>query len=364
MHNDQIKKWKWTLSYQRECEWLEEMATQGYFLVNITMGIRYTFSKGEPKRMCYDIDRFSLPAKPTLEEIHHKEMFLEIAEELGWKEITHDETQTYYFAKEYVEGDVNELHNDKESRLCRAKKFSAFFQKESKSLLSVGLLVAIMNLLLKCIGMITDENPAKWFDGFTLIYTIFVLGYYKFTMNLSDRIEKELSLTRNEWKMSTDKSTTKTEWKFILTLRGLKRYLEKQLEKGWVLTGVTPFSYFFKKSEHTNYVYTVDSKTLTTKRWKEKQKYFSDKKDWYGLNYDWQEQSVKDAEERGWTFVCALENRSVIYCGEQEKVTQLNDARYDRSLRGTSLVGTYGMFLLGCALVGGLLGFLFGLLTL
>ena len=120
------RKIKIMVSYQKERGWLEEMALQGWFLENISLGIVYTFVKGEPKRMLYDIDRFSLPKKPTLEEIRHKEMFLEMAQELGWREVTHGEDMTYYFAREYEEGGVNELHNDPESRRFLAAKFRRF----------------------------------------------------------------------------------------------------------------------------------------------------------------------------------------------------------------------------------------------
>ena len=137
--------------------------------------------------------------------------------------------------------------------------------------------------------------------------------------------------------------------------------MKKQEAQGWILTGVTFRNYFFEKKEETHQIYTMDSKWLTNKRCKAKQLIgFKDKKDWIGLNNDWQVQSLKDAEEKGWQFVCALENRAVIYRGEAEQVEPLNNAKYDNSLRGISLIGDYGLYLLLSMLVGGICGFLLG----
>lgn len=163
-------------------------------------------------------------------------------------------------------------------------------------------------------------------------------------------------MTREEWEKQNDKSLYKKECKIILTVRGLRRYLNRRQRQGWILTGVTASTYIFRKGDGEACVYTMDSQSLTNKRWKEKQKKFKDKKDWYGLNNDWQTQSLADAAEKGWNFICALENRSIIYCGKQSEVQPLNDAKYDKSLRSVSALGSFVMFLVCCALVGGVIG--------
>lgn len=173
--------------------------------------------------------------------------------------------------------------------------------------------------------------------------------------------EKEMSLSRAEWERQRDPARFKKESKLIVTIRGLNRFLKKQEAQGWILTGVTLKNYFFEKKEETHQVYTMDSKWLVKKRRKqEKLAGIHDKKDWFGLNNDWQMQSLKDAEKKGWKFVCALENRAVIYRGEAERVEPLNDAKYDNSLRGISLIGDYGLYLLLSMLFGGICGFLMG----
>lgn len=358
-----IKRCKAFLSFQKERKWLEEMALQGWFLENISMGMIYTFRRGEPKHLLYGIDWFCLPKKPDLEEIRHKEIFMEMARELGWQEVTHDEDMTYYFSKEYEEGGINELHNDRESRGYRAAKFRRYAHNHAKKLVVQIFVVLLVDLAIKSLLGLWGKPSLIWYEWFALIYAVVcsaaALGYWK----LGFRTEKELSMTGQEWEESRDPAFHKTMWKLILTNRGLNRFLGKQAGQGWVLTAVTPLRYFFVKDQSKNQIYTMDSKSLVNKRLKaQSRKQIGDGKDWSGINSDWELQSVRDAQEKGWIFVCALENRAVIYRGEAGQAEPLNDPRYDNSLRWVSLIGEYGFYMLLSAIAGGIVGFIIGYL--
>ena len=61
MEKQEIKKFKLFVSLRQQCQWLEEMARQGLFFKNIVWGCLFTFEKGEPKNMMYEVDRFNLP---------------------------------------------------------------------------------------------------------------------------------------------------------------------------------------------------------------------------------------------------------------------------------------------------------------
>lgn len=359
------RKIKIMVSYQKERGWLEEMALQGWFLENISLGIVYTFVKGEPKRMLYDIDRFSLPKKPTLEEIRHKEMFLEMAQELGWREVTHGEDMTYYFAREYEEGGVNELHNDPESRRFLAAKFRRFLSNYAKQQVFWAAVIVLVNIFEKLAQIWAKEDfSLAWFDWFTLIYVVVCNFFAVYLWKLGIRTEKELSMSRQEWEDSVNPDTHKTVRKLIWTNRGLNKFLRSQEEQGWLLTSVTPTKYSFEKNPGGNQIYTMDSKSLTNRRRKSaNQGKFEDGKDWTGINNDWEIASVHDAEEKGWNFVCALENRAIIYRGEAGEVQPLNDAKYDNSLRWISLIGEYGFYLLCCGILGGIVGFVVSFLS-
>lgn len=365
MEKNSKKKIKLFVSFQKERLWLEEMAQKGWFLVNINGGMYYTFEKGEPKNMMYEIDRFNLPKKPTLEEIRHKEFFMDMAEELGWKEVTHNEALTYYFCKEYNEEDINELYNDEESRRHRAKKFSSFYHKKAQEMVVCVTFVVLIDFLTMLLSNILPELESllSWYNYFVLGYAVLAnslaLAYWK----IGKKTEEELLLDRQEWKKKRE--NTKCKKKLIFTIRRLKRFLREQEENGWILTDVSATKYYFVRKEDKHQIYTMDSKWLMNKRRKEKQEeVIKDKKDWEGMNNDWQVQSLKDAEEKGWKFVCALENRAIIYRGDAEMVEPLNNAKYDNSLRGISLIGAYGFILLVSGLVGGIIGFVSGMLGL
>lgn len=369
MSSERLRKCRVIFSYQKERRWLEEMALQGWFLDNIFLGMFYTFARGEPRRMLYDIDRFSLPKKPVLEEIRHKEMFLELSQELGWKEVTHSEDMTYYFAKEYEEGGVNELHNDPESRRYLAEKFRRYYNNVamrqvfwSAFLVCVDLLIRLLSLM-EPLSLMEDPLSLEWFDWFALCYVLFGSLMALWCRRQGDRAGKELSVSRRDWEESVDPATHRTVRKLIWTNRGLNRFLRKQEEQGWILTSVTPTRYFFEKSQGKSQVYTMDCKSLTNRRRKEgKQKKFEDGKDWLGINNDWELQSVRDAEEKGWSFVCALENRAIIYRGDAGVVQPLNDVKYDNSLRWISLIGEYSFWVLCSGFIGGVIGFVLAML--
>lgn len=364
MSKNKMKKCKFMVSYQRERMWLEKMAQQGWFLENISLDIVYTFSKGEPKHMLYDIDRFSLPKKPTLEEIRHKEMFLEMARELGWQEVTHSEDMTYYFAKEYEEDGVNELHNDSESRKFLAEKYRSCFSKQAKQQVFWAAVIVLVDIFEKLLQIWTKRDfGLGWFDWFTLIYVVSCNFFAVYLWKLGNWTEKELSMSRQEWEDSINPDTHKIVRKLIWTNRGLNKFLRRQEEQGWLLTSVTPTRYFFEKSQGGSWIYTMDSKSLTNRRRKAANRVkFEDGKDWTGINNDWEIASVQDAEEKGWEFVCALENRAVIYRGRATVAQPLNDAKYDNSLRWISLIGEYGFYLLCCGILGGIVGFIIAFL--
>lgn len=357
MSKERIRKCKIMNSYQKERSWLEEMALKGWFLENISLGFVYTFIKGEPRRMLYDIDRFSLPKKPVLEEIRHKETFLEMARDMGWREVTHSEDMTYYFAKEYEEDGINELHNDPESRQYMAAKFRSFLSGHAKKLVFWGAVLALADILVNLL-LLAEKGTIGWFNWFTLVYVLICNFYAIYCWNLGVRTETELSMSRQEWEDSVNPATHKTVCRLIWTNRGLNKFLRSQEEQGWLLTSVTATKYFFEKNPGGSWIYTMDSKSLTNRRRKlANQTKFEDGKDWSGINSDWEIASVRDAEEKGWSFVCALENRAVIYRGRSGETESLNDAKYDNSLRFISLIGEYGFYLLCCGGMGMIIGF-------
>ncbi len=354
-----MRKYRLFISYQKERRWLEQMALEGWFLTDIRVGVCYTFEKGEPCHLLYDIDQFRLSKNPTLEEIHRKEIFLEMAKELGWHEVTHDEAMVYYFAKRYEEGGINELHNDLQSRKQRAAKFRVTMEMQGSQMVFWGMIVLLMDIAANLVLTLKQAPSDGWYNWLALAFVLYsnLCGMWYRWYAL--RCEKELLLTRREWEDSMDPSRYKTVRKLILTNRGLSRFLEKQAAEGFALTAMTAVRYFFEESTAGRQIYTMDSERLVNKRLRARHRQaIEDGKDWNGWNNDWEIQSVRDAQEAGWHFVCALENRMIIYRGASDDVRALNDPRDEKGFRGVSLIGKYGLVLLCSGALGAVVGFL------
>jgi tmRNA-binding protein len=362
MNND-IKVFKYFISYYRERKWLEEMALQGLFLKDIRFGIYFTFYRDSPRKILYEMNRFDISKKPTLEEIKRKEMFMEIASEMGWKEVTHDETMTYYFCKEYEPDEINELCNDDESRKLRSEKFKKYYFGRARFLILFACILSTVNIML-----MIYEDSIMWRNGlgwFTVVYNAFVFLVSLFLWQCGVIISREMKMSWSKWLDHIDRSKYKKKIKLILTMNALDKYLKKEENNGWELVSVTPLRYYFKKSETKAQVYTMDSKWLTNKRIIERagQK-IADKKDLNGINFDWLLESVREAEEKGWTFVCALESRAIIYKGDRDAVVPLNEERYKKRPRGISFIGSFAMSLFIWGLIGGITGWLLSMFIL
>jgi len=359
-NNAILKQTKFMISIVKEKLWLEEMALEGWFLTEMTMGCRYTFEKRVPQKLIYEVDRFNLPKNPTLKEIRQKEEFLAMAEEMGWKVILHDEDLNYYFAKEYRDGEINELYNDFESRQFRSDKYHKRFKEVETQMTKLSLIMAILGLIV-AIANIIKTNDNLRFIIFLFGYVVFCLGFSVIYGNLAEKLSKELLMTTREWQelYSNQAHTVKNVYKLIFTNKKLKKFLTEKSMEGLHLVSMSALKYVFSEGDAGQYDYTMDSKHLTNKRIKVKGiKKIEDSKDWTGLNNDWQVQSLKDAENKNWSFVCALENRAILYKSQRNmQPDSLNDERYEKRFRFTSLTGQLGVWVLIGGLVGGVIGF-------
>ena len=196
-----LKKTRFIWDFRKETEWLHEMAESGWFLKEMKLGVRYLFEKGEPKNMVYEVDRFNLPAHPTEEQITQKEDFIEMARELGWEVVLHDEDLNYYFAKEYEEGGMNELYDTDEARRLHAEKYTGHFRDSGKIMsISTGVIFLVVTLMFAL--QMSDGFSDKIFNGFMLFFmslgTLFVfldVLLYK----MAKTVYEQFVLSREEW---------------------------------------------------------------------------------------------------------------------------------------------------------------------
>lgn len=347
----------------KEKIWLEEMAAQGWFLKDIIWGVRYIFEKEEPKHMIYEIDRFNLSKNPSISEIKSKKEFLDMAEEMGWKVILHDEDLNYYFRKEYKEGDINELYNDKEARELHANKYLQRYQRVSFFNLKEFLIILFLAYPLQII--FSYIQPELVSPIFFLFWPILILLVFQmcFLQWMSKLYYQEFLLSKEEWiEEHTKKKNQKKVYRLIFRISKLKSFLEKESEGGFHIIQMGAVKYVLEKGEKKKYCYILDSKYLTNKRCLERKKEkFKDTKDWQELNNDWQIQSIEDAKKKGWEFVCALENRAILYRSLKiENIEALNTAKEERLIQIVSIIGPYGFKIIMAALIGGAIGFLVG----
>lgn len=253
-----IKKCKIIFSLMKEKVWLEEMAQKGYLFENIEMGIIYTFRIGEPKKMIYEIDRFDLPKNPSLNEIQEKELFMSLAEEMGWQQITHDEDMNYYFSKEYVEDDINELYTDEEMRRIHAQKYRDRYENMGSTSNTVGL---VLSLLLIAEYLLLSQSVALlWIVLFTVIF----FGFWGYVIKWAGQMYyNELRMEAAEWKrLHMQNSNVHKHFGIFLRTKSLERYLNKQSRLGYHIVKMTDTLYFFEKGDSTDYKYCVDTKLL------------------------------------------------------------------------------------------------------
>ncbi|MDL2301362.1 DUF2812 domain-containing protein [Lachnospiraceae bacterium OttesenSCG-928-D06] len=362
MSKEQYKKVKYFVSWHKEREWLEQMALQGFFLEDIKNSLFYTFRKGEPKRMLYEVDCFLLPKNPTIEEIRHKELCLDLAEQFGWKEVTHSEKLVYYFAKEYVKGEGDELYNDEESRALKGERFVSVLRDKIDKLPLLNIILVLLAMVLK--PELYEDGTAHgigWYTTFVFCYVIFTSLTMLCTGKIIKIHKKEFMMSRQQWQESRSENHCKMVRRIVFTGVGLSHFLRKEAENGWFLKRMTTGRYYFEKGNNKTLLYTMDSKFLLNKRRKKrKQEEVSDKKDTLGMSNDWQVMSVKEAEEKGWTFVCAFENRAIIYSGEAFVAKELNSDKVLKWVRGVSLIGNLGVMMIVSALIGGIIGGIVG----
>jgi len=99
----------WLWKEEKEMEWLRQMSSKGWHLINICIFI-YTFEKGEPKDIVYYGD-FKSIKKRDIDE------YLDIFRDAGWKYICR-QGNWFYFSSP-ANNKYKEVYTDNQSRLTK-----------------------------------------------------------------------------------------------------------------------------------------------------------------------------------------------------------------------------------------------------
>lgn len=111
-----MKKWKFFINLEREEEWLNHMAKQGYKLVKKSFG--YQFEPAEAEDAIIKIDYRTFKRKEDFED--YRALF----EDSGWKHIWGTKHSGYQYFKKVDPNGSEDIFSDVDSKAARYKRMS------------------------------------------------------------------------------------------------------------------------------------------------------------------------------------------------------------------------------------------------
>ena len=296
-----MKKLKIFLSFAKERDWLESMARQGWLLTNITLGVWYTFKEIEPCEKVFEIERFAVSKKPTIEEITSRKNALDIASQFGWDLVTHDESMNYYFVKDKAGDETDEFYNDEETRRERAERYRKSYSIEQP------LLLLMMELFLTVLygGLYFLLGPEN--NSYLLVVYLFATAIELLcmcgNMIMGQQIYRDLCMSREEWNLC-QKYKEKLRFKRVIDMRS---YFSGKNKAGLSVKDYED-KWFLYEEDSRDYEYFVDTIKCLRKRLKnEGNKLKLD----FGLL--WYEASVSNAEKFGLKPIAVINRTMLLY---------------------------------------------------
>ena len=370
-----MKKVKYYTSFLKERDWLEEMATQGWLLTDIKLGIIYYFKEIPPCEKVYELERFAISANPTISELTARSNAIELAKEFGWEVVTHDEDMNYYFVKDKAGDETDEFYLDEESRKARAERYrNRFCIEQPHTLAKTDIVFSVFYLLLIIFLSIVCTKSARVRDmgaqGFQYILTTLfpLLAIYAvnalittitnlYSIRWGNRIYKELCMTREEWKYYKEHS----EKKSFRNIQELRSYLQEKSELGQSLVSYDNGTFRFE-DDTMRYNYYIDTKKTLKRRMKESGGAFkADNKDWYGASPKWYETSIADAAQYGLKPVAVLYKHVLVYkrpYSDDHKTNPLPWENGGERIQKFTSIKKIALFLLLFFAIGFVIGFI------
>ncbi len=348
-----MKKIKFFMSIMEERDWLEEMATQGWLLTNLTMGIIYTFEAMEPCEKVYEIERFAISSHPTIEQLTAKSRAIDIASQFGWKVVTHDEQMNYYFVKDKANDETDEFYDDKASRLDRAERYRNFFAVEVPlNALKIDLLVTLLYMI---VFLFTKNNP-KVFTFFLTVYMLAIaIDLFLATQNMKwgQIFYTEFSMSREEW---TVYKAHREKYKFK-KVQQLRSYLQEKSASGLALKDYNANYYSFEK-DTTRYNYFVDTRKNLKKRLKQNgQTLTRETKDLLDNSTSWYEHSIAEAAAYGLKPVVVIHKNVLVYKRPYDSEAALPWENGNENIAHYTPCGSALVFIIACLALGFVIGF-------
>lgn len=313
-----MKKVKIFKSLLRERDWLEEMATQGWLLQNMTLGIIYDFKPIEPCEKVYEIERFALSRNPAISELTARSNAISMAKEFGWEVATHDEMLNYYFVKDKAGDETDEFYSNEEDRKARAERFRNHSFDLVPGFWKTDIILAVLYIiLLIALGFACYYKgwSTVGFVGACILLGAFLLN--SICSNLTSlgslkqgiRWYNELCMTREEWNTYKNYSDEVS----FSTLPKLRSYLEEKSKNGLSLAGYENGALYFEATQQ-QYDYIFDTKSDLIRRLKEEGSPFAEEnKDWMGASLKWYETSIALAAKHNLKPMAVVNRNILVY---------------------------------------------------
>lgn len=312
-----MKKLKLIWSVLKERDWLEEMARQGYLLKNITMGIWYEFEEIDPCEKVYEIEHFALEniGEARKEELTLKRNALDVAKQMGWKLVTHDEAMNYYFVKDKAGDETDEFYDDEASRRTKAERCRKMIAIDMpKQLLSLLIFITVIYGILFFVCR-NDVKALILWGGIYIAVAVFEVAISVVGIYAGERLYNDLILSRAEW----EEKKKYSEKKSFKSAKKLLSYLNDKNAQGLEFAQYKNGTYQFVPTKES-YEYYLDTRKALSRRCKEKGvNIIKDKKDIENRGISWQEQSMVEAEKLDLEVVGMVEYGTVIYRRNSKK---------------------------------------------
>lgn len=368
-----MKKVKFFISFYKERDWLEEMATQGWLLTDIKFGFIFYFKEITPCEKVYELERFAISANPSITELTARSNAIELAKEFGWEMVTHDEDMNYYFVKDKAGDETDEFYLDEESRKARAERYrNRYCIEQPHTSAKFDIVFSVFYLLIMLVLTIIDmnsEQAAHMEMGRTkyVLITLFpLLAIYAisalintitivYSIKWGNRWYKELCMTREEWAHYKKNS----EKKSFRTIQELRSYLQEKSEFGLSLVEYENGIFRFKEDSN-RYNYYIDTKKALRRRMKQAgSKYKSENKDWYGASPKWYETSIADAAQYDLKPVAVIHKNVLVYKRPYSNDHKTNPLPWENGgerIHKHTFVTKALLYLLSCFTVGFVVG--------
>ena len=162
-----IHKWFWAWDFEKEEQWLNEMAAKGLVIQSVGLG-KYTFDECLPGEYCIRLEMLkNLPTHPESEK------YISFVEETGAEQIA-SFTKWVYFRKKTADGPF-ELYSDNSSKIKHLSRIIWLLLP-----ISFLNLVAGCNNLYMAITEFSEISNINYFGVINLILAfIGLLGCYK-----------------------------------------------------------------------------------------------------------------------------------------------------------------------------------------